>query len=109
MIDLPQVLEHLGLTEWSVVEQDGKVTVTGIKLPKQEVLDKAWAEVQEIDRIEGIRQEREAKHKENDHLLFEALAKLAEKEPLLEEWKDARELIKSELPYEEKKKEEIKR
>ncbi len=108
-MNLSRVLDYLGLTGWNVVEQDGKVTVTGIKLPSQKVLDEAWAEVQELDRVEDIRQEREAKHKENDHLLFEALAKVAEKEPLLKEWKDARELIKSELPYEEKKKEEIKR
>jgi hypothetical protein len=97
MIDIARALEHLGLTNWSVVEKDGKVTVTGIKLPPQEILDKAWAEVQALDAHREIEQARKARYEqETDPMLYDALAKLDI--PELKEWRDKQKKIKRDLP-----------
>ena len=92
------------LIGWSVVENKGKVEISWPKdapIPKPTLaeLDKQWPEVLAKLERERIQQEREVRYQqETDGLLFDALAKM--KAPELTEWKQAREAIKKEIPYE---------
>ena len=110
--DYAEILTDLfpDLPGWSVVEKEGKVTIhwpeaAPIPKPTLAELDKRWPEVLAKREHERIAQEREARYREEtDGILFDALAKLAEREPDLQVWKQAREAIKKEIPYESEEK-----
>ena len=108
MIDLAAVLERLypDTAGWCVVEQEGKQEVTlpdGMKMPTKAQIEQAWTEIKiERERWEAEQARKRRYEQETDSLLYDALAKM--KAPELTEWKQAREAIKKEIPYESEEK-----
>lgn len=104
MIDLAPTLSLLysDLLGWSVVDNEIVEWPDGVPMPTDEELEQAWAEIQQERAEREVREKRKQRYEqETDHLLYEALAKLDL--PELSEWKQAREQIKSKLPYKDKK------
>ena len=105
-MDIANILTRKGYEGWEVVERDGKEPeITrwpkGVKQPTKAELQTWWDDEIAVDlERERIAREREQRYKqETDGLLYDALAKL--ELPQLDEWKAAREAIKTELAYPE--------
>lgn len=104
-MDISLVLTYFypDLAGWEVVNNEITKFPDGVPMPTEAELKKAWKEVQRERAEREVEQKRKARYEqETDHLLYEALTKL--NLPELTEWKQAREAIKKEIPYESEEK-----
>ena len=95
------LLEKYPNTRFSVVNNEIRRWPEGVRKPTQRQLEEWWPEVERKIHNEQIRAERQQRYRaETDPLLFDALEELSERFPELQEWKQAKEAIRQDAPYE---------